>query len=83
MNSTRAVEFSSDEDPLVPVRDLVPRLVGSETVPTNPLETVPASQSDLATVGVQHSVDVPLVSYFLPVRTHVERLRACPGPCQV
>ena len=74
MNSTCAVEISSEEEPLVPVRNVVPRLVGGESVATNPscLETVPASQSDLATVGVQHSADVPLVSNSLPVRTRVE-----------
>ena len=47
-------------------------LVGGETVTTSPLETVPASQSDLATVGVQHSVDVPVLSNSLPVPTRVE-----------
>ena len=40
---------------------MVPRLVGSETVTTSLLQTVLASQSKLANVGVQHSVDVPLV----------------------
>ena len=54
MISIRAVEMSSDEEPLV--RNVVPRLV------TSSLETVHASQSDLGYVSVQHSVDVPLVS---------------------
>ena len=72
MKSARAVEISSEEEPLVPVRNVVPRLVG-ETVTTSPLETVPASQSDLATVGVQHSVDVPFVSNSFPVGTRGAR----------
>ena len=72
MNSTRAVEISSEDEPLVPVRNVVPRLVGGETVATSLLETVLASQSDLATVGVQHSVDVPVVSNSPLVRKRVE-----------
>ena len=73
MNSSRAVEISFEEKPLVPVRNVVPRLVGGETVATILLKTVPASQSDSATISVQHSVDVSLVSNSLPVRTRVER----------
>ena len=72
MNSTRAVEISSEEEPLVPVRNMVPHLVDGETVATSLLETVRSSQSDLVPVGVQRSVDFPHVSNPLPVRTRVE-----------
>ena len=59
-------------EPLVPVRNVVPRLVGG-TVATSLVETVLLCQSDLITVGVQHSVDVPFVSNSFPVGTRGAR----------